>query len=50
MGAVGALHGYAASGDPVFLEKGYALARSVAGSKHDLDVSFDACRMALAAG
>ncbi|CAN0375701.1 unnamed protein product, partial [Hapterophycus canaliculatus] len=47
---VGALHGYVASGDPVFLEKGYALARGVAGSKHELRVSFDACRVALAAG
>lgn len=50
-GAAAALHGYVASeGDPVFLEKAYEIARSVAGSKHNLSVAFDACRMALAVG
>ncbi|CBJ28101.1 expressed unknown protein [Ectocarpus siliculosus] len=50
-GAVAALHGYAASdGDTSFLEKAYELARTVAGSKHTLGVSFDACRVVLAVG
>lgn len=50
-GAAAALHGYVASeGDPIFLEKAYEIARSVAGSKHSLTVAFDACRMALAVG
>ncbi|CAN0306240.1 unnamed protein product, partial [Ectocarpus sp. 12 AP-2014] len=50
-GAIAALHGYAASdGDTVFLEKAYELARAVAGSKHTLGVSFDACRVVLAVG
>lgn len=50
-GAAACLHGYAASaGDPVFLEKAYEMARTVAASKHDLSVVLDACRMALAVG
>lgn len=50
-GGVAALHGYAASGANVlFLEKAYDLARDVAGSKHELGVAINACRLALAAG
>lgn len=49
--AVAALHGYAASGgDTVFLERSYEFARTVAASKQDLGVAFDACRLALAVG
>lgn len=50
-GALSALHEFMASGgDPAVLEKAYDLARSVAGSKNDVKVAFDACRIALAAG
>lgn len=50
-GALAALHGYEASGgETVLLETAYDLARGVAGRRHDMNVAFDAFRIALAAG
>lgn len=50
-GPVGALYGYTASeGDTSLLERAYDMARRVAGTRQDVEVVFDACRIALAAG